>query len=477
MKAKHLKFPLNRPQYVSVSEGYISALAWSLFEPLPKQEGKKQALRYSFESSAVSRDLVYKRTEPTAKDDFTIFAGAMASSGLSTDDDGYLLALAAAKSIIGVKSEKGKFTPASPMTPVLALLQNNEGIQGSANPPATAEILESIFRLGNSETDVSSAATLWAESAYRRLEIDPILKGIDSAMCEVAFGTLPVRRAHQIDVDDLETEWVPLLAESPFAWFAEAWKKLNSKIWVDNLPARVWTDWATTLLRTGYGTSILWECAWYESLGRAVISGNLTTVQEIIKNMDPTLPWRSASDTAEIRDLSSKIKVRCQRAFEIRTRLDRWLKEDSNEELPVEEALVKMHLDSNFKSGLAKDLQAKSNSNLGKGLREAIRYALLIREESGSNADYYGLLRNAGTRYLFPEPAIEWITVMASLSCDTPGSTCNLGDVKSFLRKAGLEPDLRDLVALLEKSGMARGSADAEEGLKVEAAFKGVNHV
>ena len=472
MKGSNLIFPMNRPQYVSVSEGFISALVWNLHEPPQKQDGKKIALRYSFEIANQSGGLLYRRTEPVGKDKLGNLARSLDDLGLHADDQGLSLAVAATKSVMGVRSEKGKFQPASPMSPSLALMQNIEGIQGSANPPALADIIETIYSLGLIQDESEIASTVWLKAANHRLGVDPLLSMIDSAMAQTALGGLPALKTQIPSYGGNEVSaWRPYLRGTPFEWFADTWKKINSVEWVEALPARVWSDWATTILRTSYGLAILWECAWYESLARCVIGSEPFTFDDVLESMDPPLPWRNSSETAEIRDLASKIKVRCQRAFEIRKTLEVFLAEGSNKDADLSLLFYKMQENEWLVAELKNNLLPKDDPNIGKALREAVRYALQIREEHGLNSDYYGLLRKSGTRYLFPEPAMEWISVMASMSCKTPGGKCSLGNVKDFLRLAGLEPNTRDLISLLERSGLARGSADADEGVKVEAAY------
>ncbi|KQQ93800.1 hypothetical protein ASF62_06280 [Leifsonia sp. Leaf325] len=101
---------------------------------------------------------------------------------------------------------------------------------------------------------------------------------------------------------------------------------------------------------------------------------------------------------------------------------------------------------------------------------EAIRYALRTRDAAGPFADYFGVLRQSG-RYLTVEPGTEWIAVVASLACEKPGGSTDVATVIQALEEMGLRPELADLVALLERAGLARGSADADQGVVVESAF------
>jgi hypothetical protein len=145
------------------------------------------------------------------------------------------------------------------------------------------------------------------------------------------------------------------------------------------------------------------------------------------------------------------------------------MKKHDAEILPLEKVLSRMSADEALVSELTATLgsapQKKSN------LWEAIRYSLMVRDESGPYADHYGILRSRGSRYLIPDPGTEWIAVVASLCCPGPSSQTDLGEVMRSLRELGLRPELSEVVNLLERAGLARGSADADQGVIVESAF------
>jgi hypothetical protein len=99
---------------------------------------------------------------------------------------------------------------------------------------------------------------------------------------------------------------------------------------------------------------------------------------------------------------------------------------------------------------------------------EAIRYSLKARERG----DHYGFLESSGNRYLFAAPGIEWGALMASLTAERPGATTNLGDVARSVRLSGAQVHSGELLDLLERTGLARGSADADLAVLVETAYK-----
>jgi len=115
-------------------------------------------------------------------------------------------------------------------------------------------------------------------------------------------------------------------------------------------------------------------------------------------------------------------------------------------------------------------ISSSRRESSGNNLWEATKYALLARGTSDQNPDYYGVL-HANGRYLTVDPGTEWVAVVASLACEVPGGATDVGTVLDSLEKLGMRPELSDLVALLERAGMARGSADADRGVMVESAF------
>lgn len=469
MKARSLIIPLKRPQYVSVSEGYINAIAWSLFdiELENKPTGSRIGLRYRGVDKA-GQKLVIRFTEPS-QERYEVISKKLEELGVKGVTQNNIGAKALVHSIVGVKPEGAKFAPASPMTPSLALLNNPVGIHGSENPPPDAEILETIFQLGGKPESNVSLAGSWLGALEHRMELDPLLASIDAVVNETFFDSQ--RKVRDKSAQTLPSEFLAITSNSPFSWFHLSWVKLTSKEWVAALPARVWTDWATTLLRCGYGLAYLWESAWYESLAKFLVSGKSGGLSEMMRLMEPTLPWKFSRSSAEIRDLSSRLKARAQKANQIRPLIESWLAQDARQELEMDHAIEVMANDEGLVEELKSILSGSGNKGTNQNLWEAIKYSLMTREASASEADHYGFLRSRGRRYLFADPGIEWITVMASLSAKGPGSFTHLGEVMRNLTMAGVRPDPRDLVVLLERAGLARGSADADHGVIVETAF------
>ncbi|XAZ32259.1 hypothetical protein AAHB34_05300 [Paenarthrobacter ureafaciens] len=149
--------------------------------------------------------------------------------------------------------------------------------------------------------------------------------------------------------------------------------------------------------------------------------------------------------------------------------IETWL-EQGRSELSADDALKVMRNDEGLRKSLVRALGSKRKISSGNNTWEAIKYALKVRESFGEFADHYGLLAQ-NHRYLTVEPRTEWVAVIASLSCPEPGGETDVGRVLLGLDELGIRPGLADLIRLLEKAGLARGSADADQGVIVQSAF------
>lgn len=472
--ASDLFIPLPRPEYVALPEGFLSSLAWKALtvESIPKVSGdKKIGLRYILEDmSQTAKSVEFRQTMPTGTD-MKSLGESLEKNGLEEIGNENLISEAVLNSIRGTIPVKSKFVPASPLSPALALLQNPIGLVGKANPADFANILETIYALGKKGMPDKTVSTLWYQASQLRLEKDSVLRSIDSALSEVVWGakikenvTAPYAISSSIRNH---------LENSPFSWFAETWDKITSEDWVVALPARVWVDWATCVLRTAYAMAYLWEASWYESLAKAILDksrSNSDFVESVINSMDAPIIWRSKEAPAEIRDLSSKLKWRCYKSLAVKATLQKWVKDNSLEELEISEFVEQARANDSLQKALQTSLSPNkdSSSDAADHLWEAIKYALITR----GKGDHYGFLESVGSRYLFATPGIEWGAMIASLAAGKPGKATNLGEVSSNLLHSGTQAQAKELLSLLERTGLARGSADADLALQVENAYK-----
>ena len=230
---------------------------------------------------------------------------ALRRSGFQHDRPDDEVAMAVAGAIAGVRSTKGKSRAASPMTPALALLQNPEGMTGARNPANYASILDALFRLG-SGTPGHGVAELWLRAAEARVRMDPVLGAIDSAFSQVRSPYVPKPGTEAAGVEQ-GPGWV----ESPFGWFNDSWQRLTSSEWVSALPPRVWTDWATTVLRLALAMGFLWECERYSRVCRAAMSGHVAPSLAAVPLPNQPfelVPWPDASLPPSSRNVRSIIR-------------------------------------------------------------------------------------------------------------------------------------------------------------------------
>lgn len=472
--AAHIILPLNRPQYVSVPEAFISSLAWRIHDHSAKATTEDGvALGYMYKSeTAGTATLRVKSTAPEGEG-LTNYGHQLVAHGLATnakhESD---LAAAVLNSVAGVQAEKSKSQAASPISPAFALLQDMRGFQRTKNPPELGAILETLFRLGLQDGDEkTTAARLWLNAANKRCEIDGLLSAINSATkAALLNGGYP----ELIPGDEREEARIPsvelngLYEGTPFSWFAKAWRKLTSEEWVEALPARVWVDWATTVLRLALGQGFLWEAAWYETVARWILSGKPGSWNEVMEKVPDILPWKSSRSTVAVRDVAPLLSWRVHRGSKIRKILSDWIDSHETSHVNFSAVLAIMADDTDLKASLTQALG--SSERVAVNAWEAVRYALLTRDASGPFADYYGLLRSSG-RFLTVQPGTEWMAVVASLSCEGPRKTSDVATLMSSLHELGLRPEAGDLIQLLEKAGLARGSADADRGVIIESAF------
>lgn len=460
---------LARPQYVSVPEGFLTALAARAFKADYKVDPGPLALAMAYESKAAAagtrtKTLAFHQTMPHGESALK-FAEELERAGLEADADQLVLAQAVAAGIAGARPKDGKVRATIPMTASLALGQNLPGLVGSKNPPDLAGILETFFQMGApaGSDGGPGAADRWVTAIDHRRDVDKVIRAIDIAVTKTFYATAPAR-AGAVSLSDTTDAF----AGTPFAWFYRTWNNLCSTSWVEALPARVWVDWANTVLRLSFAMGYLWEVAWYEVVARSVVGDDAQSPDDLMARVGPLVPWREQTAGVSLRDVASSTKWRVMRSNGIRNRIREWV--DTNGPfLDAAAELEAMRADEELSALLTESLSEPSGTN--DNLWEAINYSLLAREGTGADADHYGFLRKHGRRYSVPDPGIEWVAAIASLSCPAPGATTDVGHLLKDLRQLGLRPELGDLVIRLEQAGVARGSADADQAVAIEAAF------
>ena len=466
--------PLPRPQYVAVPEALISALAWKAFDVDLGSDPIGLIYRIDPEKQEKQpKTFALRATEPVTRESLVEFGNALKESGVRSQVAPEVLARAVLNSVVGVRAEKSGKQPATPITPGLALLQNMRGLQGSKNPPDLARIMETMYLLGGGaeQSAVGGMTTRWISAATARMEMDSLLRAVDAAVDGSLLGS---KREESSSKKPVAPFAGSVLAGTPYAWLAHSWDTLTSRPWVEALPARVWVDWATTVLRLGLGMGFLWEAAWYETIARKLLKSESPAAGEelfdwLVSQVGEVLPWKSSRSTTSVRDVAPVLSWRIHRGDRVRRILSEELA-DYPEGETYGQAWERLRANPELRSELTAALGSKEKG--ANNAWEAVKYALLTRDATGPSADYYGLLRSNG-RYMTVEPGTEWVAVVASLACGAPGQQSNVGAVMDSLAEMGMQPELSDLVALLERAGLARGSADADQAVIVESAFSG----
>lgn len=490
--ASNLYLRVNKPENMPYPEILASALAETIYSSkdwsADVSGSKKPGVVYRTRERGKPKKSVefvdvdpYHEATRTSSDNWEAH---LSHSILCDGGDASIVARAAADSFAGTLSEKGKAQLASPMSPGLALLQDRLGVTGKPGPYDVASALERMYELGGSglveDGHRRTAASRWDEAVRRRLKSDRLLRVLDDAAKEVLVPDV-VRRPLQAegeapdDVPDLGTE-------TPFAWFRESWDRLTSDSWVDALPARRWSDWAATVLRTAIGFGTLWEAIWLKEIAtqackkvdaEEVTFGDLLSQVTIRVTSAGLLRWAPASSAVSARDVGSEIKELTTRYNCLAGRKGPVYKGFVNNGHPgegVAEAFRRVRGDAElrneFQYALEVDASTRSNNPY-----EAVNYMLQKGQAMGRYADHYGLLGKVGSRWTVIEPATEWMAVMASLTMDEPGESTTLRDLSLSLNKLGLRPTIKELVVQLELAGLARGSADADGAVVVRSAY------
>jgi hypothetical protein len=484
--------PFKRPEYFSVPELLISSLAHRAYSarqevgdiglaPGFEPNGKDLGFMYKAEARE-SRTVDLRSTFPSG-DTLQTLGQALEKKGISASAASpSMLSEAVSHSVLGIRLDTTGNQPASPLTPALALMQNSRGVLVKARPPDFADILESMFALGAEVSGLedrrvrASATEMWLKAVDRRLEIDPALRAIDSAMMESVLKGAYERHKMSIYLGHREAEgWAGLFPDTPYSWFHRTWRSLTSDPWVEALPARVWVDWATTVLRLSMGLGFLWEASWYENLARVIVERSVPRrFEELVTGVSSPLPWRSSRATIATRDVASHVKHSIIRGEKARKYFeDRFTDfQKGGGDLRTTRALDFLHMMADERQALSHLTRSMNDSRVvGKLVHETVRYGLQVRKSSGAFTDYYGILRPHGRRWVLVDPGTEWVTVIASLACPGPGKACTVGDVLADLTRLGMRPEIGDLVDLLERAGLARGSADADNAVVVESAF------
>lgn len=461
---------LLRPQYMVAPEILLSSLAARAYSPLILDD-KEIGRTYRKNNLATNNTKVrefYPREQALSHFDLALKERGIVINSDDNQIPSDLVADAVRHSILGTKSLRSNTQAAAPLTPSLAMLQDLPGMLNKSGPADIGKILEQIYQLGAPASYSGPSAASRLSKAYSwRLKKDAFLQIVEKASASSILN-------HSLDASGIETiSALPgaseLYFDTPFTWFHKNWNKITSEEWSDALPARVWVDWATTVLRLGIGMSFLWEASWVHSIISFIQQGkNSSKVALTIRDsMSPPLGWESEELPIGMRNVASILKQRVKSAHGLREVLREYSTDFTASDCL--ELAEKYESDKDLQNKIIAALQPSERT--GKNTWEAVSYTLTGRDSVDEFVDYYGLLRRRGPSILLPSPGVEWTTVIASLTCGRDRDTCDAGEILDELQSLGARPRLQDLIGHLEAAGLARGSADADRGVRVERAF------
>jgi hypothetical protein len=479
-------FNLSRPEYPSSPEAFQTALLWELLSP---QKRKLPDGRYPIFSIRDGYDGKFndrlRETKPRNEDDNGSWIDAMAHRIVTQEGrQEELVSSTIAENLTGSRTRSGNSCPAIPLNLWTALLQSPEGMAAKENPADLGAIVNQLYCLGDTSLSREPASHKWFKACAAINKQQWALQGIEAGVKKYYID-----RIQQIELPSLDElpqkTYQPLPAWMepdlvPFGWFKSSWDKLCRPEWVDALPPRRWSDWATCIIRAVVGCGFIWESYFFYELGKELYNDADPGEAARRLKLSPTpLVWNTELSHSE-RNIGSKIKKKARhgRAVSIFIEdelvknypeldgpsfkgdpdgLGNWIEICAN-------IIKRENLKDNLKERLTSDAP-QSN------LEETIRYSLLCRESYGENADFYGLLSAHGTFSTCVEPGNEWLVTFTSLLCEEPSGTIKLGKVMQSLRQIGIDPNRKTLIKKLESCGLCRSSHDADDAIEVSSGF------
>lgn len=394
-----------------------------------------------------------------------------------------------------------KSTACVPVHPSVIALQTLHGLVNKSSPANLAKAIESMGWLGGADEHGAVAREfleLFAGAADPRRGATGAIEWLLPQIAAHAWGRVPGSFGKS------PPDWPvwPTLApvtptarvkskvadhrQTPFAWFWGKWQSLCSPTskWHERLPARRFVDWALCLLRTGLAFSYLWEAEFFRRVHSMVArqhagSGAVTpspissllSEGAVLATIDP--PAVPASQKGIWPAVSELIA----RGWKARSQLIEGLSD--GEELPPAATLAESveqwvaGVDATRLSTIGASLRVTTGT--ANNQKEFVKYLLLPRssdDDSVDQADFYSLAQtNSSGRHTWFRPGPEWLVVITSLLCVTPGGSCTLGELTRDLASLGIRVERSVLVGLLEEAGLSTDSPDADDALVIRSGF------
>lgn len=476
-----LKVPLQRPEYASTPEILLSSIAWADQRPTFQKDNCNLPVGIIYQDIGSSNPTGFfqLKLKPRTESERRTVTQLAKKAGILPNDQGrepheQEVAGALLNSILGNRAGKATAVPIAPITPELARLQNSTGLVRKKGPAAYGAILSAIYDLGAPTISPDAGIqSVWLKGAELQMKRSELLRHVDDFALRIRdnkFSDLNIETP-QTTFKSKRIEPMTILENkhTPFNWFHNVWNRLNSSEWIEVLSPRIWTDWLLTALRMAFAFSYLWECKYYDSLARKITGSEPHAFEQFIAGDTPLLPWVASSSTPSQRNVQPAIKDTVRRGVSARASIEETIKERGLN--PGDSSLRDLRSDAFRELLQTKYLQSDSMPTSYKNMRESIFYSLRDRESTDGPRDYYAVIRRITNQTAVISPGTEWVTMMASLACEEPGGETTLRELNNDLRKLGLIAPARDLIQLLEMAGLATGSADADQGVRIKSAY------
>ncbi|MBY6117478.1 hypothetical protein KUW09_24975 [Mameliella alba] len=464
----------------------MSELAWSVDRKINKREKKPGFAGYAYGELSSRAKAGFEFTQPQPETEkFEQLCTLLVNSRKARDRDGAAKMVSILlEELEAPYSNKALRSAATPLGVETALLQDLRGVTGKKNPANLALNLEKMYALGGGKASVAASwtsAVMSSSGGGLPTWIRDFYAVVAPSALEAVIETVKQNGPSHAVKDLRQPKWLP--RNTPYKWFASAWTNLCHSGWVDQMPRRRWTDWASCVARTALASGFMFEMHLYRRLCAALIATDDAedAVRAIIEDSNRLFGWddlmqKSAADVGPvIRQLadagSSCMKLISELTLEKGSAVPTFAEFDDDENgltawLRAAREACKDR--SGFEQDVGTALAAKK-SGTANNTWETIRYSLLARSSDGEQ-DLYALLKSAG-RYTWVEPGQEWLVTISSLQAEGPGQLSRMTDLTSALAAIGIDASQRTLVTRLENYGLARSSHDADDALEIMPGF------
>lgn len=504
--------PFPRPEYAKQTESLLTDLLWRsegsnlVHQPDGSLFDKLSQLR---QTTGVTNDADPQRLIPQRRHGGSPKLFETAPVALSTDITGLILCSegtlpltkAVLHSSLAPQSRGDKSDALVPFHPDMISFQTLHGLVNKQSPANLALAIETMGWLGGATAEGQVAASfieaLTSSPAGPREGITGLIEALFPVVAKHVWSSLPISfqaaPASWPEWPSLQPELSTAVMTSslaihrrtPFAWFWRKWQNLTApeRRWHEVLPTRRFADWALCLLRTGLAFSYLWEAEFFSRLHEVVAARQNTQAGAAAINRirsllidgavlasfePPSVPASQKGIWPATAELLARGWVARNRFFDtlngdtvgpsgsdLLDRLENWVNSLSSSQIAT----------------LALPLQTERRT--ANNQKEFVRYLLLPRssnDDSVDQADFYFLARS-NTRHLWFHPGPEWLVVIASLLCASPGGQCTLGALTNDLASLGVRTERSVLVGLLEEAGLSTDSPDADNALVIRSGF------